>query len=99
MYKVPNVATDAIITKPRADDGSGKPQFDVLLITRARPPFVGSYAWPGGFVDYGEDPKDACLRELREECSIEGYQPELITVAGKGDRDPRKHVISIVYAV
>ena len=28
-----------------------------------------------------------------------GYEPELITVAGKPDRDPRKHVISIVYAV
>lgn len=60
---------------------------------------MGHYAFPGGFVDYGEDPKHAVVRELREECSIEGVEPELITVAGAPDRDPRKHVVSIVYHV
>ena len=96
VYKTPSVTVDAIVTRPSAAE-AGKT--DILLITRARPPFVGSYALPGGFVDYGEDPKVACVRELKEECSVEGYEPELITVAGKPDRDPRKHVISIVYAV
>jgi 8-oxo-dGTP diphosphatase len=57
------------------------------------------HAFPGGFVDYNEDPMDACIRELREECKINGANPELVTVAGKGDRDPRKHIISIVYSV
>ena len=71
----------------------------VLLITRGRPPFVGHYAFPGGFVDYGEDPKMAVLRELKEECCVDGVEPELITVAGAPDRDPRKHVVSIVYHV
>ena len=69
------------------------------MITRGRDPFKGCYAFPGGFVDYGEDPEDACIRELQEECGIKGYQPELICVAGKPDRDPRKHVVSIVYHV
>lgn len=50
-------------------------------------------------MDYGEDPKHAVVRELKEECSIEGVEPELITVAGAPDRDPRKHVVSIVYHV
>ena len=71
----------------------------ILLITRGRPPFKGHFAFPGGFVDYGEDPEDACLRELKEECCIEGHTPELVCVAGKPDRDPRKHVVSIVYHV
>ena len=69
------------------------------MITRGRDPFKGCYAFPGGFVDYGEDPEDACIRELQEECGIKGYKPELICVAGKPDRDPRKHVVSIVYHV
>ena len=39
------------------------------------------------------------IRELQEECNVEGVQPELITVAGDPSRDPRGHVISIVYAL
>ena len=91
--KVPNVATDAIVVRPNQ---SGH---DILLITRGRDPFKGHYAYPGGFVDYNEDPVDACIRELKEECGIDGSKPELVTIAGKPDRDPRKHVISIVYSV
>ena len=87
---------DIIVTRNKPDGSAGN---DILLITRARPPFEGHYAFPGGFIDYGEAPEDACVRELQEECSVEGYQPELICVAGKPDRDPRKHVISMVYAV
>ena len=94
IYKVPNVTVDAIVTRAKAAGGH-----EILLITRGRPPFVGMYAFPGGFVDYGEDPKTACIRELQEECSVEGHTPELITVAGKPERDPRKHIISIVYAL
>jgi 8-oxo-dGTP diphosphatase len=93
VYKVPNLTVDSIATKLVND------QHHILLITRGRPPFQGHYAFPGGFVDYGEDPKHAVLRELKEECSIEGVEPELITVAGAPDRDPRKHVVSIVYHV
>ena len=90
MYKVPNLATDSIVTKGD----------NILLITRGRDPFKGMHAFPGGFVDYGEDPEDACLRELKEECDVDGQgKPELICVAGAPSRDPRKHVVSIVYNV
>lgn len=33
------------------------------------------YAFPGGHIDYNEDPADACLRELKEECHIDGSNP------------------------
>jgi 8-oxo-dGTP diphosphatase len=50
VYKVPNLTVDAIVTRKKI---SGH---EILLITRGRDPFKGCYAFPGGFVDYGEDP-------------------------------------------
>ena len=70
-----------------------------MLITRKKETFQGKYAFPGGHIDYGEDPIDACIRELKEECAIEGHSPELLTVKGKPDRDPRYHMIGIFYLV
>jgi 8-oxo-dGTP diphosphatase len=62
---VPNVATDAIVIRPKDES-----HHDILLITRGRDPFKGHLAFPGGFVDYNEDPEVACIRELKEECNI-----------------------------
>ena len=69
------------------------------MITRGFQPFKGCYAFPGGFVDYGEAPEVGCLRELKEECNLSASGYELLTVKGDPSRDPRKHVVSIVYAV
>lgn len=96
-YKVPNVATDAIVIKPKSEQEEDI--FNILLITRKFDPFKGHLAFPGGFVDYNEDPQDACVRELKEECGISGSHPVLVTVAGNPKRDPRKHIISIVYHI
>ena len=70
-----------------------------MLITRKKKVFQNCYAFPGGHVDYDEDPQDACIRELKEECGVEGFQPQLLTVRGKKGRDPRCHMIAIVYLV
>ena len=93
-YYLPSITTDALVFRNRSDGFH-----DILLITRKKDPFSGFLAFPGGFVDYNEDPKAGCLRELKEECSIEGTDPELVTVEGDPLRDPRGHVISIVYRV
>jgi len=93
-YYVPSLTTDAVVLRPRADG-----DHDILMITRGRPPFQGCVAFPGGFVDYNEDPIHGCLRELEEECGIQGSNPRLVTVKGDPQRDPRGHVISIVYRI
>jgi 8-oxo-dGTP diphosphatase len=69
-YHVPFLATDAIVTRTSAEG-----HLEVLMITRAHEPDVGKYALPGGHLEYGEDPKSSCLRELEEECGITGSNP------------------------
>lgn len=71
----------------------------VLLITRGKDPFKGRYAFPGGHLDYNEDPVDCCLRELKEETGLTGLNAELLDVKGHPLRDPRGHYVSIVYRV
>jgi 8-oxo-dGTP diphosphatase len=72
---------------------------EVLLIQRKFPPMQGAWAFPGGFVERGEDPQKAALRELEEETGMIGESATLLTVMGDPERDPRKHIVSIVYEV
>ena len=60
---------------------------------------VGYWALPGGFVERDEDPLIAVLRELEEETGLIGSNPELLMVMGDPQRDPRKHIVSVVYSV
>lgn len=92
-YLVPSLAADNVIFRNK----EGKLQ--VLLVTRGHDPYAGRLAFPGGFVEYNEDPKHACIRELKEECNIEGVEPKLLTISGDPARDPRGHVVSIIYRV
>ena len=72
---------------------------EILLIQRKFPPMAGAWAFPGGFVDSGEDPEVAVIRELKEECGIDGKLVRLLCVNGKPDRDPRGQVVSIAYLI
>ncbi|MFJ6796019.1 NUDIX domain-containing protein [Streptomyces sp. NPDC091268] len=42
----------------------------LVVITRTIEPAPGGVALPGGFMDFGEDWRDAVVRELREETGI-----------------------------
>lgn len=92
-YYNPAVAVDAACTR---SNSSG---IEVLMITRNLSPGQGLLALPGGFVDYGEDPEDAVLRELVEETGLVGTLNKLLCVRGDPERDPRKHIVSVVYLV
>ena len=71
------------------------------MIKRGKDPkeWEGMWAFPGGFVDYGEDPEDAVVRELLEETGVVGKYPLSLTILGKPGRDPRKHCVGLFYLV
>jgi 8-oxo-dGTP diphosphatase len=75
----------------------GHSELQVLLIQRDKPPFKGTWALPGGFVKVGESPEDAARRELEEETDIRGIQLEQLRVFGDPGRDPRGHVVTVVF--
>ena len=43
----------------------------ILLIKRGIEPYSGKWAPPGGFVEHGESPESAAIREVREEVQID----------------------------
>jgi 8-oxo-dGTP diphosphatase len=55
---------------------------DSVLLTRIseRGFHTGSWTLPGGGVDHGEAPRSAVLRELREECGVDGTVGELVAL-------------------
>lgn len=67
----------------------------ILLIERKNPPH--GWALPGGFVDYGESPEAAAVREAREETSLEVTLLEQFYTYGDPCRDPRHHTVTTVY--
>lgn len=84
-YLKPSLTADAVVLAGVGADMS------VLLIRRAREPFKGRWAFPGGFVDPYENPFQACLRELREETGLVLVAVEAIALSlrAKRGRDPR----------
>lgn len=94
-YSSPSLTVDAVATRVREGE------IEALMIQRgANPPeWQGKWAFPGGFVDVGEDPLDAVLRELREETGVNGRNPTLLDVLGSPGRDPRKHCVGLFYRV
>ncbi|MEC9457924.1 MAG: NUDIX hydrolase [Candidatus Thermoplasmatota archaeon] len=94
-YKNPAVAVDAVALREVEGDT------EALLIRRGGEPEVWKDRWafPGGFVDYGEDPEQAVLRELVEETGVVGHNPKALAIHGDPNRDPRKHIIALFYLV
>ena len=78
-------------------DGIGLIDGQIILIRRKNPPFQGSYALPGGFVDYGEMVEDAIVREFKEETGLDAEVKQLVGIYSEPGRDPRGHTISAVF--
>lgn len=90
-YFRPSVTVDAVLCKPTAAGGK------ILLIKRGGHPFIGEWAFPGGFVEKDEPCEDAACRELFEETGIKDVPlRQLLTVSTPG-RDPRWRNITVVF--
>ncbi|VFQ43635.1 NUDIX hydrolase [Desulfoluna butyratoxydans] len=59
----------------------------LLLIKRNVPPKVGMWCLPGGFMELGESPEEAAVRELREEAGIDGRIRSLLGVTTNPNPD------------
>ncbi len=91
-YPRPAVSVDSILLS--WCDG----HLRLLLIQRGRSPFKEQWALPGGFVDADEDIDAAAARELSEETGLRDVALEQWKAYGTPQRDPRTHVITIVYS-
>ena len=69
----------------------------VLLVRRARSPFRGAWALPGGLVRREESVDEAALRELQEATGIRTVYLEQLYTFGELHRDPRGRVVSVAY--
>lgn len=69
----------------------------VLMVRRKKDPFKGQLALPGGFVNEGETAEDAMKREAMEETSFEVEPIEILGVYSDPARDPRKHIMTVVF--
>ena len=85
FYMDPKVAVGTII---RTGDER------IVLVRRAIEPGYGLWVFPGGYVDRGENVRDAATREAREESGLEVRIDGLINVYSYGGSAP----IIIVYA-
>ena len=69
----------------------------IVLIRRKNPPYQDCWALPGGFVDVGETVEEACVREMKEETSLDVELVRQLGAYSAPDRDPRHHAISVVF--
>ncbi len=86
-HKSPALTVDAVLVEDRT----------IVLIKRQKEPFQGSWALPGGFVEYGETVEAAVRREVVEETGLCIEPASLVGVYSDPHRDPRGHVVSIAF--
>ncbi len=70
-------------------------QDKIVLIERKNPPL--GLAIPGGMIDEGESAETAAVREMKEEISMDVKLIHQLGTYSEPDRDPRGHVISVVF--
>jgi 8-oxo-dGTP diphosphatase len=90
--KTPYLAVDGVVRLWEGERFKG-----IVLIERRYEPL--GYALPGGFVEVGETVEKAVLREVKEETGLDAKIVKLLGVYSEPNRDPRFHVVSVVFVL
>jgi len=90
--KTPYLAVDGVVRLWEGERFKG-----IVLIERRYEPL--GYALPGGFVEVGETVEEAVLREVKEETGLNAQIVKLLGVYSEPNRDPRFHVVSVVFVL
>jgi 8-oxo-dGTP diphosphatase len=90
--KTPYLAVDGVVRLWDGERFKG-----IVLIERRYEPL--GYALPGGFVEVGETVEKAVLREVKEETGLDAQIVKLLGVYSEPNRDPRFHVVSVVFVL
>jgi ADP-ribose pyrophosphatase YjhB (NUDIX family) len=85
LPKTPPISADTIIEYKNG----------IVIIERLNEP-VG-FALPGGFIEIGEKVEDAARREAKEETGLDVKIKGLLGVYSDPKRDPRGHVVTLVF--
>ncbi|MDE6029182.1 MAG: NUDIX hydrolase [Clostridiales bacterium] len=93
QYFRPSVTVDAVLYRVLGDGA-----LRILMIKRGGHPFIGTYAFPGGFVEKDESCEAAVRRELKEETAVDGLPLCQLTAVSTPNRDPRWRNITVVYS-
>jgi 8-oxo-dGTP diphosphatase len=90
--KTPYLAVDGVVRLWEGERFKG-----IVLVERRYEPL--GYALPGGFVEVGETVEKAILREVKEETGLDAQIVKLLGVYSEPNRDPRFHVVSVVFVL
>jgi 8-oxo-dGTP diphosphatase len=90
--RTPYLAVDGVVRLWEGEKFKG-----IVLIERRYEPL--GYALPGGFVEVGETVEEVVLREVKEETGLDAQIVKLLGVYSEPNRDPRFHVVSVVFVL
>ena len=74
-----------------------KKYFSILLVKRNKEPFNNKWCLPGGYVNSNETSKEAAIRILEKETSLNDVYMQQVGVYDSIDRDPRGRTVSSSY--